>query len=321
MRISNQKIPRGIELNRSLKNMVTTRVGGAASFFLKIKNENKLKEAIEWANKNKIDWIVLGEGSNLIPNDKGFNGLIIKNEIIDFKIKGNKVFVGSGNNLLKFILKLNKFGLTGMEKMAGIPGTVGGGLRGSVGAYGQEIKDTVIRIKFYDVSVLIPQIRWFSKEQCRFDYRESIFKRHKNWIILGAEFEFKKKDSKKLLKTSKDIIKIREQKYPPDLLCPGSFFKNIVIRKIKPVSLRKKLLEKIPENKTIYGKIPAGYLLDVVGARGMRRGNIKIADYHGNLIYNIGDGKSSDILALSKILKKKVRNKFGINLEEEIQYL
>lgn len=302
-----------------LKNLTTMKVGGPAKYFLNVKSERNLIKTIEWANKKKIRWYIVGDGSNLIPADNGFDGLIIKNEIKEFKKNGNKVLAGAGNNLLKIIKKLNWLGLEGMEKMAGIPGTVGGAIYGCAGAYGQEIKDCLVKVKV----LILPlgSIRWLSKKQCRFGYRESIFKNKKNWIILGAEFKFKKRNQKELSKISKEIIKLREQKYQPGLLCPGSFFKNIVVKEIKPKLLRENFLSKIPPDKIIHGKVPAGYILEEAGARGMKIGDIKVAGHHGNLIYNLGRGKSSDIVKLAKILKEKVMEKFGINLNEEIQYI
>src|SRR3989344_647684 len=302
-----------LKLNYPLKKVSSIKIGGIAKFFVNIKNEEGLVKIIKWAKKNKLKWFVVGEGSNLIPRDNGFNGLIVKNEISVFKIKDNKVFFGAGNNLLKSILKLNRLGLMGMERMAGIPGTVGGAIRGSVGAYGQEIKDNIVRVKIYDGNKNF----WISKKQCHFTYRESIFKKNKSWIILGAEFKFENENPKKLSKISKDIIKLRQQKYWSGLLCPGSFFKNIIIKNIKPSSLKKKLLLQIPEDKITHGKIPAGYLLEIVGSKGLRFGNIKVAKHHGNLIYNMGRGKSSEIIKLAKVLKNRVRKKFGINLAEE----
>ena len=123
-----------------------------------------------------------------------------------------------------------------------------------------------------------------------------------------------------LNKISKDIIKLREKKYKPGLLCPGSFFKNIIIKDLKSI-VRKKLLSKIDNSKIMYGKAPAGYLLEEVGAKGMSSGNVRIAQHHGNLIYNAGGGKARDIRKLSRILKDRVSRKFGVRLEEEVQYL
>lgn len=303
--------------NYPLKDLTTIKIGGPAKYFFIARNEQKLIQAIKWADKNKIKLYIVGEGSNLIPGDRGFNGLIIKNQIEGFKKTGNKIYIGAGNNLLEFILKINKLGLAGIEKMAGIPGTVGGAIYGCAGAYGQEIKDCFTGARIFDRKA----IKWISKNQCRFNYRESVFKIKKNWVILGAEFKFKSGNQKNLMSKSKEIIRIREKKYQPNILCPGSFFKNILVKDIKPSALRKKIVEKIGQDKIMFGKIPAGYVLDVVGAKGMKYGGIAVAKHHGNLIYNSGKGKTSEVLKLSKMLKFKIKKKFGLKLEEEIQYI
>lgn len=303
--------------NYPLKKLTTMRTGGPAKFFLSVKNENELIEITSWAKGSKIKWTIVGEGSNLVPSDKGFRGLVIKNEIEKLKVNGPRVVVGAGNNLLKFINKLNKTGLAGMERMAGIPGTIGGAIYGSAGAYSLEIKDCLRRVKIFDGK----QIGWLSKKECRFSYRESIFKRKKNWIIIEAEFRLKRGRAEELQKTSREIIKTRRKKYWPGLLCPGSFFKNIVIKDLKPKKRRERFLSKIEKDKIMYGKVPSGYLLEVAGAKGMEIGGIKVADHHGNLIFNTGHGTSSDIEKLAKILKNKVGEKYGIELEEEVQYL
>ncbi len=303
--------------NYPLKKLTTMKIGGPAKYFVIVKNEKELIEAIQWAKKGKIKWRVIGEGSNIIPEDSGFKGLIIKNQISHLHVHHGEVTVGSGYNLLKFIHTMNKKGLSGMEKMAGIPGTIGGALYGSAGAYGHEIKDSLVSVKIFDGK----KVRTLSKEQCTFSYRESIFKKKTDWIIIEAKILLKKADAKELAKISKDIIKLRLKKYSPDIHCPGSFFKNIVIEHIKPKTLREKFLTKIPAEKINHGKVAAGILLDEVGAKSMKCGKIHVASYHGNLIYNTGNGKTKDLQKLVKILKKKVENKFGIRLEEEVQYI
>lgn len=312
-----------LKKNYSLKKLTTIKTGGPAKYFLIARKAKNLVEAINWAKKNKINWYVIGDGSNLIPSDKGFNGLIIKNEIRDIKLQmhandtGGKVTIGAGENLTRFIFRLNRLGLKGMEKMAGIPGTVGGAIYGCAGAYGQEIKDYLTNIKIFDGKKFCR----LSKKQCRFTYRESIFKKKKNFIILAAEFKLKKGNSQELTKTSKEIIKMRKKKYLPGLLCPGSFFKNVLINNIKPVSLRQRFLQRIDKDKINNGKVSSGYLLEQVGAKGTKCGAIKVAKYHGNLIYNTGKGNTLEVTKLAEILKNRVREKFGIIIEEEIQYL
>lgn len=305
-----------VEKNFKLKNITTMAVGGPAKFFIEAFNETDLKKALYFAKEKNLPWYIIGDGSNLIPNDKGYKGVIIRNKINYFIKDGNLVEVGAGNNLLKTILKVNNLGLAGFEKIAGIPGSIGGAIYGCAGAYGQEIKDYLIRVKIFDGR----KVKWISSKQCRFNYRESIFTKNKNWVILAAQFKLNKDDPRKLNQTSKKIIKLRKEKYWPNLLCPGSFFKNIVINNLKP-TIRKRFLSQVPPNKIIYNKVPSGYLLEVVGARGLKLGQIGVAKHHANLIFNLGKGKSADIIKLARILKHKVKKRFQIELQEEIQYI
>src|SRR3989344_1041587 len=196
-----------------------------------------------------MDWYVLGSGSNIVASDKGFHGLIIKINIKDFKKSGRRVYVGAGNNLLDFIKKINGLGLAGMEKMAGIPGTIAGAIYGNAGAYGTEIRENITRVKIFDGE----KFRWIKNSECRFGYRTSGFKKNKDWIIVGAEFSFGKRKPAELVKIS--------------------------------------------------------------------RGKIKVAEHHGNLFYNAGGGTAHDIKKLAVMMKDRVLKKFGINLEEEVQYL
>ncbi len=302
--------------NKSIKRLTTIKIGGYAKLFCLVKNWEELIISLNYAKNKKLSWNIIGDGSNIIASDKGFNGLLIKIGIQSFKRKNNRVLVGAGNNLFNFIRKINGLGLSGLEKMAGIPGTIGGAIYGNAGAYGQEISVPLKRVRIFDQR----RVRWISKKQCFFNYRESIFKKKKNWIILEADFTFKVKEPNQLIKISQLIIKLRNKKYWPSLLCPGSFFKNIYLNDLKP-TIRKKLIKKIDSQHIIYGKIPAGYLLELVKAKGRKCGGIKIAKHHANLFYNTGFGKAREIKRLADILRSKVYKAFEVNLEEEVQYL
>lgn len=312
-----QQFGKQFKSNLPLKNLTTLKIGGEVKYFLELRTLQELKKSSQITNQSKIDWYVMGEGSNIVASDAGFAGLIIKIRIQKLLRQGNLVTVGAGNNLLDFIWQLDKLGLQGLEKMAGIPGSVGGAIYGNAGAYGQEINHKLIKVKIFDSQ--ITKFRWLSKAQCQFKYRDSIFKKKKNWIICQAQFLLEKGDST-LEKISKEIIKLRQKKYRPGLLCPGSFFKNIVLKDLK-LELAQQLSKMVAPEKIKYGKLPAGHLLEEVGAKGKQIGGIRVADHHGNLFYNTGKGSASDIRQLSVLLKAEVKEKFGIELEEEIQYL
>src|SRR3989338_869846 len=313
--------------NYPLKKFTAMRVGGPAKYFTVVKSEKDLIEALSFAKKNRLKWYVLGEGSNMIVSDKGYKGLIIQNRIQKFELtptlslkkRGSSIkFItaGAGNNLLEFIERLNRLSLSGLERMAGIPGTVGGAIYGCAGAYGQEIKDHLVAVKVFDGS----RVRSLTSAECRFGYRTSIFKKHKDWIILEATFKLDHNDRGVLQEISQDIVKKRAIKYPPGLRCPGSFFKNIKLSDL-PAPERQSLLRKIPKERVTYGKVATGYLLQQSGAKGLREGRVAVAGHHGNLIYNPGGGTARDVKKLAERLRKLVKNKFHVTIEEEVQYL
>lgn len=311
---------KGIQKNILLKSFTTTRVGGPARYFFRAHSEEALRKVLEHAVTTGMPWIVVGEGSNIIPDDKGYRGLVIKNEIKGFEVHGRSVHVGAGENLLKFIHAMNNLGCQGLETMAGIPGSVGGAIYGCAGAYGSEIKDCLVRVKILEVLDRETHVRWISRRMCNFRYRESVFKIKKNWIILAAEFRFNRETPSKLIKISQNTIRVRLEKYSPKMKCPGSFFKNIVLASLAPRK-RTALLSDMKKGIAKYGKVPTGYLLEAVGAKGMRQGDICVAEHHGNLIYNTGKGTARDVERLARALKKKVRGRFGIAIEEEVQYI
>ena len=291
-------------------------IGGPAKFFATVKTEKDLLEALRFAKKNKLPWTIVGTGSNLIVDDKGYKGVIIQNQISSFQRNSLNIKVGAGYSLLSFIYKANKLGLEGLERMAGIPGTIGGAIYGCAGAYGQEIKDHLVSVRFFNGK----QFKTVSAAQCGFGYRTSIFKKHKNWIITDAEFKLAKGSASQLNKISRDIIKLREVKYKPGLKCPGSFFKNLKLSDM-PEKTVASLTKKIETDAVKFGKLPSGYLLERVGAKGIRLGGVAVATHHANLIYNTGRGSASEVKKLSTRLKALVKKKFGIIIDEEVQYL
>lgn len=282
-------------MDNLLKHLTNFKFGGPAKKIIVAKSEAELVRVLKNLKLKKEKYYILGGGTNIIANDKGYNGTIVKIATEDLKINGKKIICEAGLPLGKLVGAANSAGLSGLETLAGIPGTVGGAIYGNAGAYGKEISENLKQVKIFDGK----RAFWISKKKCSFYYRESVFKT-KPWIILASEFSLKKSDPKKLMKKSKEIIKIREKKYKPDLRCAGSIFKNIVVEG---------------------GKIPAGSLLESIGAKGMRIGGVYVPQQHANLIINNGRGKATEAKKLIDILKKKVYQKYGIQLEEEVRYL
>jgi len=272
---------------------------------------SQFMRAVKEARRARVRWIPLAGGSNVVISDGYINAFVIVLPESGLEVRGKTIIASAGTTLSELIRIAIRSGLRGLETLSGIPGSVGGAIVGNAGAYGQSISDHLVRVTVFDGKA----VRSIEKEKCGFSYRESIFK-HKPWVITEARFVLKRGDAKLLTRRAREIVTIREKRYPPGLRCPGSFFKNVLAR---GVSKRTRAL--IPSEKIIDGKIPAGYLLEVVGACGMRCGGISIANYHGNLLVNRGKGTYRDVCALASTLKRRVKQKFGIALEEEIRYI
>ena len=159
-------------------------------------------------------------------------------------------------------------------------------------------------------------IRRISGPECQFRYRESIFKQQKHWLILSVQLRMKTANTVELKAEADGILKIRNEKYPPTMRCAGSIFKNLILSEL-PESVR----ERVPGQVVREGKVPSAFFLEQVGAKGMILGGIEVAGYHANLIYNTGNGTAAEVRQLIETLKVRVRESYGLILEEEVQYV
>lgn len=302
-----------IQTDKSFKDLTTLKIGGPIKFFLEAKDQVELIDAIKIAKSENIPCLVIGDGSNLLVSDEDFDGLVIKNSLSGIEKIEDHLIVQSGTNLQELVAFTIENSLDGMSTMNGIPGSVGGAVYGSAGAYGDNIRDYLQDITFFN-SV---NLKTISRAEYETGYRDSLFKHHKNYVILQLQFGgFPKSDKLHLVKEAADILEKRASKYPPNTKCPGSFFKNVIAGKVSP-----EILNKIPPDKIRFGKIPAGYLLEEVGAKGDQLGQIRVASSHANTFMNLGHGTASDFYALAKKYYLKVKTHFGLELEPEVQFV
>ena len=304
------KFPFHFEENVPLAPLATFGIGGKARYFVSTDSPEKLIEVINFTREKHIPYRLFAGGSNVVFPDEGLDCLVIRVLGGITSVEGSQLTVDAGVLLSEVILRAINNGLSGLEMLSGIPGTVGGAVVGNAGAYGHSISEVIENVELFDGKTA----RIMGVEECRFRYRNSIFKGNP-WIVLRVTLKFENSDSDNLKNIFLEIIKEREAKYRPGLKCPGSFFKNILVSEVDPI-----LLSRIDQNKIIEGKIPACFLLDTVGARGMRVGEVEIASFHGNLFINRGNGKAHEVIELAEILKEKVKKRFDILLEEEIRY-
>jgi UDP-N-acetylmuramate dehydrogenase len=302
-----------IRENVLLRDYTTFKIGGPARYFFVAKNKEDLKNAILWTKKKKLPFFILGGGSNVLFSDNGFNGLVIKLQNTQYEIRNTNVIAGAGVPLQKLVLETAKRGLSGLENLAGIPGTLGGGIWGNAGAFGREIGDLVEEVKVLDVGSSRLEVKKLRNKGCKFGYRDSIFKRKKNWIILEATLRLKRGKRKEIEEKIKEFLKLRKEKQPLEFPSAGSVFKNVPIEKV-PKKIREKFKEKIKN-----GFLPAGVLIEAAELKGFQIGGAKISEKHANFILNVGKAKASDVKELIEKIKKEVKKKFKIQLEEEIK--
>lgn len=287
-------------------------IGGPAKALLDAADENALMET--WRAIEESGWprAVIGGGSNLIVDDAGFPGAVLRYTARSIEIGGDVVRVAAGATLQDLVDATIARGLGGLETMTRIPGWVGGAIYGNAGAYGHSIHEFVESVRFFDGSAM----REIGNAECRFRYRDSVFKGNKNWIIVSAALRLRDADAAQLASTAEGIRKIRDEKYPPTMRCAGSIFKNLIFAEL-PAHAR----ALVPPNVIREGKVPSAYFLEQAGAKGMSLGAIRVAGYHANLIYNPGGGTACELREIIRILKTRVQERFGIELEEEVQYI
>lgn len=300
-----------IQENISASSFTTLRIGGRVKYFAAAFTPEDIVELIKKAKAEDISYIVIGGGSNLLVSDFGYNGMIIQNLIQGIKKFDGEIEVGSGTDLQQLVWWANENGIAGFQNLAGIPGTVGGAVYGNAGAYGQNVSDQLTEVEILKDDT----IEKLSKEGCAFAYRTSVFKTTHD-PILKVRFSAALGDPAELIKNSQETVAMRAKKYAPGLAVPGSFFKNIEADK-----LPKDVLSNIPEDKIVFGKVPAGWLLEEVGAKGKRNGAVSISENHANLFVNEGGGTANEFVDLAREYRDKVKEKFNIYLEPEVQLI
>ena len=287
-------------------------IGGEADIFAETGSAEAFVAALDIARASGLPALVIGGGTNLIVSDRGFRGIVLRYCGDHLAAAGRKLAADAGAALGDLVDFAIARGLQGLETLAGIPGSVGAAVYGNAGAYGHSISERVAGVRFYDGR----QIRVAGLPECGFEYRGSEFKRNKAWVIFSVELLLDAGDSGALRQTADEILKIRNEKFPATMKCAGSIFKNLMVK-----DLPAEVAAGIPPTAVREGKVAAAWFLEQAGARGLVRGDIHVAPYHANLIYNAGAGTAADLSALIADLKARVRARFAIELEEEVQYV
>jgi len=310
----------GIRLNVLLKDYTTFRIGGRTKYFFIARTKDELIKIMKLARRNNLPFFILGGGSKLLVSDKDFNGLVIKTQNSEFKVQDSQIFAGAGVLTQKLIAIALDNNLAGLECLKGIPGTIGGAIRGNAGASGGSIGDVIKQVEVFDKNK--EKIEVFENKECRFSYRASIFKESQSLIILSCILQLKKGNKSEIEKRMNDYLEYRKKTQPLGFASCGSIFKNYVLSKSEIFDFNKKLIKEFPELENFIkeGTIPAGYLIDKCNLKGKIIGGAKLSEKHANFIVNFKNAKAKDVKELIDLVKIKVKDKFKINLKEEIQY-
>ncbi len=291
----------------------TFKIGGPAKYFAEACDAEEILELCNWAKKKSLLVFVLGGGSNVLISDKGFDGLVIKIENCKLKIENSSAKAEAGVPLAKLVMEAANAGLTGLEWAIGIPGTVGGAINGNAGAFGRATSEAAEEVEVFDI--LEHSVKTFKKEDCKFSYRNSFFKRNSDLIILSATFHLKKGDKEHIQKAIKDFTRQRIESNPVGFSA-GCFFRNPDRKEIAS----KFEAGKFPELEQFQTKpkISAGFLVEQVGLKGQGIGGAVSSEKHANFILNKGGATAQDVISFTNLIKEKIRERYGFELEDEV---
>ncbi|HEC32645.1 MAG TPA: UDP-N-acetylmuramate dehydrogenase [Candidatus Kaiserbacteria bacterium] len=330
-----------------LKEFTTFRIGGPADFFVRVQNIKELKEVLIYTQENKLRVFILGGGSNIVFQDDGFRGLVIKIEIkgILYKdLKENEILLEAGggeiwDDLVSFSVA---HGFYGIENLSAIPGTVGATPVQNIGAFGVEVGDFIESVDVIDIKT--GKERKFTKKECMFGYRDSFFKTKvgKEYIITRVVFKLIKdgklnfsysdisqhfKIGNKTLcfkETRKAIIAIRSKKSPNlDRVCTaGSFFKNPILTNKK----YKVLLDMFPDIPSYnidkqHVKVPLGFILEKLGWKGKKYKNVGIYKKQSLVVVGGSNSTQKELETFAQMIEVDVKNKTGIFIEREVVFV
>lgn len=280
-----------LTLGEPLAKYTSFRIGGPADFYIEPADRDDLLDLIQYLGRENIPFVVLGCGSNVLVSDEGLRGVVINLEhgLNRIHIDDGIVNAEAGVRMGKFVDFCIQHGFGGVEMLAGIPGTIGGGVVMNAGAYGGEIANHFVSVEIIRDGKVVE----LKKEECGFAYRRSNFSRD---IVLKARFRFSLGDKAEMIKQRRELLLRRNLSQPLNLPNSGSVFKN-----------------------------PAGQyaakLIEECGLKGTRRGKAQISEKHGNFIVNHGGATAMNVIELIELARRTVRDKFGVTLEPEVKLL
>ncbi|MCF6276385.1 MAG: UDP-N-acetylmuramate dehydrogenase [Candidatus Magasanikbacteria bacterium] len=303
-----------VRANEPMSKHTTYKIGGSTKYFVEVGKMQNFVDLLKFLEGSGKDYFILGGGSNILVSDEGYDGVVVKVKVCEINVDGNLLTASAGCATVDVARKSMEVGLTGFEWGVGIPGTIGGAVRGNAGAMGGEVKDFVKEVEIYKDGEVIK----ITNKESGFGYRDSRFKTS-NEVVLKVVLELEKGEAKEGMKQAIKNIQQRNLSQPQGFSSSGCIFKNYEIKnEEEKEELKKKgvLQEFLDKNL-----VPVGWLVESLGIKGLKSGNAQISEKHCNFILNLGGATASDILVLIEKIKAGVYDKYSINIEEEIRIL
>lgn len=304
-----------IEENVPLAPFTSLRIGGPARFMVRAGSRIQLLNALRFAQQGDLPFCILGGGSNLLVSDDGFDGVAVRLFLDGVTVSGSQVRVEAGFDLTTLVHKTAGWGLSGLESLAGIPGTVGGAVRGNAGAYGGAIADVLTTVTAIDTATLT-RVE-LGGEESGFGYRDSRFKRDRSLVVVEALLSLTPGAPEEIAARIAGTLAKREAKQLSCDLSAGSFFMN-------PIVSDPELIGRFEEDQGVRCRacrIPAGWLIDQAGLRDLRVGGAAVSHKHANYLINTGSATAADMVALARLVRGEVQAKLGVLLQEEVSTL
>jgi UDP-N-acetylmuramate dehydrogenase len=284
-----------VKFREPMRNHTSLRIGGPADIFAMPQDLSSLKNMHINLRRNKIPFFPLGGGTNILVRDGGIEGAVIslrslrRTGVLSKDNKYAYLFAEAGTLLQRIVNFSKENGYSGVEGLAGIPGTLGGAIFGNAGAFGYEMKDVLVLVEVMDIE---GRIKKFNAEEINFGYRSSSISQ--NELILGAKIKLKKDEKEEVSAKVDDFLEKKREKQPLWEPSAGCVFKN-------PAGLS------------------AGKLIDEAGCKGIRIGDVEVSSIHANFFINKGEAKASDFIRLMEEVAHRVKERFGVVLEPEIK--
>jgi len=299
------------------------RIGGPSRYYVEARTPEEVTRAIAAARDAGVPWFALGGGSNTLVADAGFDGLVIQLANRGVSVDGTRVTAGAGAISAAVARAAGDAGLTGFEWAISLPGTIGGAVRGNAGCFGGEMKDVVQDVRVLQVTSDEVRVTSVDGADCGFRYRHSIFKEHPDWIILEVTLALRSGDPAECRRRMDEYLMHRKSKQPLERPSAGCLFTNVEVNDLTPTQLEQldRATDGAWRSVAHDGQLPTGWLIERLGLKGHRVGNVMVSEKHGNFVINLGGGTAAEVAQLMEAVKGRARDAFGIALRTEVQFL